>query len=107
MFSTDRLPAEGQRVWQSAGIFSAVFRFDVDDYMLDVMLVPAGGNRQSVRLAIADDGHGIIDLMLLMTRTVDGALAAAAEKKRVAYVAKGPPARDERGRIKPNPPLPG
>ncbi|ANM04663.1 hypothetical protein AMC78_CH02576 [Rhizobium phaseoli] len=81
-------------------IFSAVFRFDIDDHMLDVMLVPGGGNRQSLRLAITDGDQDIIDLMLLMTRTVDGALAALAEKKRAAYVAKGPPARDEKGRIK-------
>lgn len=100
MYFADRFSAEGQRVWQSAGIFSAVFRFDVDDYMLDVMLVPAGGDRQSLRLAISDDDQDIIDLMLLMTRTIDGALAAAADEKRAAYVAKGPPARDERGRIK-------
>jgi len=102
VYFPDRLPAEGQRVWQSAGIFSAVFRFDVDDYVLDVMLVPAGGNRQSLRLAITDDDQDIVDLMLLMTRTIDGALAAAADKKRAAYVAKGPPARDGRGRIKPS-----
>ncbi|MDH6650221.1 UNVERIFIED_ORG: hypothetical protein M2312_004892 [Rhizobium esperanzae] len=86
VFFPNRLPAQGQLVWQSAG---AVFRFDVDDYMLDVMLVPAGGNRQSLRLAITDDDQGIIDLMLLMTRTVDGALAAAADKRRAAYAAKG------------------
>ncbi|MBY4607471.1 TniQ family protein [Rhizobium sp. 9T] len=100
VYFPDRLPAEGQRVWQSAGIFSAVFRFDLDEYMLDVMLVPAGGDRQSLKLAITGDDHGIVDLMLLMTRTIDAALAAAAEKKRAGYVAKGPAARDERGRIK-------
>ncbi|WP_160004761.1 TniQ family protein [Rhizobium sp. 18055] len=100
VYFPDRLPAEGQRVWQSAGIFSAVFRFDLDEYMLDVLLVPAGGDRQSLKLAITDDDQDILDLMLLMTRTIDGALAELAEKKRASYVAKGPPARDERGRIK-------
>ncbi|MBY3181408.1 hypothetical protein HFO24_06945 [Rhizobium laguerreae] len=74
--------------------------FVVDDYVLDVMLVPAGGDRLSLRLAITEDDQDIIDLMLRMTRTVDGALAGLAEKKRAAYVAKGPPARDERGTIK-------
>ncbi|WP_179038948.1 hypothetical protein [Rhizobium leguminosarum] len=85
VYFPDRLPAEGQRVWQSAGTFSAVFRFDLDEYMLDVMLVPAGGDRQSLKLAITDDDQGIIDLMLLMTRTIDAACRGGEEKARRLY----------------------
>ncbi|RUM16841.1 hypothetical protein EFD56_21220 [Rhizobium phaseoli] len=60
--------------------------------------VAAGGNRQFLRLVIIEDDQDIIDLMLLMTRTVDGALAALAKKKRASC--RQGSAGDEKGRIK-------